>query len=755
MAILTVTTANDTVNATDGVMSLREAIAAANALDGADTIQFHNTLDGSAIFLQEGALQLSGELTIDGDVDGDDAADITISGDVGNDGQDAGDSRVFEMSGGTSTLDALIITGGYSSDYGGGIFQSAGDLTVQNSKIVGNYASDGGGGASTSGGVLSISSSTISGNTGESGGGINIAGESATIKNSTISANSGVYGGGMYIGEDSYAYVGNTTVANNTVGAGGVGGGINAHSELNLRSTTISGNYGGDSAGVASYYRASTLNTIISANGGGGGNFVRKEGAAGFGNHLIDVAAADIFETIVTNEHGVTTGLLTDNGGPVETMAIASGGDAHNQGSTYFPFVTDARGTGFDRVSGGTLDIGAFEVQELPADDPVTITVTTLDDVMDNNDGVTSLREAIEAAKALGGDDIIEFDASLSGGRIDLIEGQLTTTGNLTINGDVDHDGSADVTISGSTFGRVFLITSGNATLNGLHLTDGLAISGGAIFNAGTLNVLNSTIANSESTGGAYSGGGGIYNTGTLTVANSLISGNEAAQYGGGVYSRNADSTTLINTTVTGNHAGRNGRGISNGYVAGDTAIFNSTITGNLANGAGSGLERYQGTVTISNSIIAGNYGDETSGLFVDAGNNIIDDFDAIDVSTIFKTIGVNGLGVTTGILADNGGPTMTIAIKSGGLAHNTGDDAELPADTPFDARGNGFDRSEGSSSDIGAFEIQNLTLTGNRKKNVLQGGDGDDELFGLNTARTISSAATAGTCWSAEPSAT
>ena len=52
MATITVTTAADTENPNDGLVSLREAIATANS---GDTIDCSNTLDGATIRLTSGA----------------------------------------------------------------------------------------------------------------------------------------------------------------------------------------------------------------------------------------------------------------------------------------------------------------------------------------------------------------------------------------------------------------------------------------------------------------------------------------------------------------------------------------------------------------------------------------------------------------------------------------------------------------------------------------------------------------------------
>src|SRR5262249_49541082 len=120
MANITVMNLNDA-----GAGSLRAAIALADASAGADTIDFAPGLTGT-ITLTSGELTLSTDVYIEG------GGLITISG------NDA--SRVFDVTGGTSTLHALTMTHGYSGGYGGGVQVLAGDLTIADSTLSANSA---------------------------------------------------------------------------------------------------------------------------------------------------------------------------------------------------------------------------------------------------------------------------------------------------------------------------------------------------------------------------------------------------------------------------------------------------------------------------------------------------------------------------------------------------------------------------------------------------------------------------------------
>jgi hypothetical protein len=60
-------------------------------------------------------------------------------------------------------------------------------------------------------------------------------------------------------------------------------------------------------------------------------------------------------------------GPLQDNGGPTPTMALLPGSPAVDAGDNTGAPDFDQRGPGFPRIVGGTIDIGAFEVQIGPA----------------------------------------------------------------------------------------------------------------------------------------------------------------------------------------------------------------------------------------------------------------------------------------------------------------------------------------------------------------------------------------------------
>ena len=119
MTTFTVTTAADLVDPNDGELSLREAVAKANATAAADTINFDAVLEGTTLLLTGGELAISQDLTIDGDSNND-GSEVTLSG--GN------ASRLLNIAGaGTDVAlrDLTLTEGGPDNLENGGAISSA------------------------------------------------------------------------------------------------------------------------------------------------------------------------------------------------------------------------------------------------------------------------------------------------------------------------------------------------------------------------------------------------------------------------------------------------------------------------------------------------------------------------------------------------------------------------------------------------------------------------------------------------------
>jgi hypothetical protein len=256
---------------------------------------------------------------------------------------------------------------------------------------------------------------------------------------------------------------------------------------------------------------------------------------------------------------------------------------------------------------------------------PSTLVVTNTLDTGVSGDG--SLRGELAAAAS---GDTIEFAGSLKGQTITLSQGELALSRSLTIAGPVANP----VTISGNKASRVFDITSDSAivTLSGLTITQGSSPDGGGIANVGTLTVSHCTLSGNDATefgGGIFNAGGtltvsqsslsgnsalfggGIYNAGTLTVSQSSLSDNKA-DFGGGIY--NGGTLTVSQSSLSSNHAASNGGGISNAF--GTVTVSHSSLSDNSAASDGGGIFNRFGTLTVSQSSLSGNSAVRGGGIY-------------------------------------------------------------------------------------------------------------------------------------------
>ena len=268
---------------------------------------------------------------------------------------------------------------------------------------------------------------------------------------------------------------------------------------------------------------------------------------------------------------------------------------------------------------------------------------------------------------------------------------------------------------------------------------------GGAIYNAGTLDVTGGTFS-SNSAGG----GGGIVNDGTLTVTDSTFSGNSADNWGGAIMNTSYGVMTVTDSTFSGNSSTGNSWGNGGGiYNEGGMTVTNSTFSDNSANRGGA-LYNDGGSAQFTNNTFVGNYpgaSNNPGGTFYVAGgslalyNNIISSSPsysstcyAVSPSSLTGSNNLNnrGCGSTSsssnylpgriftgnlqpssmllGPLGDNGGPTQTFALLPGSPAIDAGDDSACPA---TDQRG--VARPIGAHCDIGAVEsplIDAITVT-------------------------------------------
>jgi fibronectin-binding autotransporter adhesin len=401
-----------------------------------------------------------------------------------------------------------------------------------------------------------------------------------------------------------------------------------------------------------------------------------------------------------------------------------------------------------------------------------TIIVNSLADT--GGPGICLLRNAINAANAKTrvsgcaagtGHDTITFSVT---GTIALERAlPKITASHLTIIG----PSSGGITIDGGGEVPVMVVAPGaTVKLDDLTIANGLKLhgNGGGVHNNGTLTVINCTFSGNRTSAGGIHGGGGIYNDGTLTVTGSTFlnnSANSGSGSGGGIF--NAGGRLTVNKSTFSSNSAFQGGGIFDqilvghptmtvtnstfsdniGFLSGGAirdisdegmTVTNSTFSGNSGGSWGGAID-CSSTLRLTNStfssntapdfgsaifsldarvkstIVAASHGaGNCSGTITDVSYNISD-----DTSCGFAKTGSanNGDGVDPLLspagLADNGGPTMTIALLDGSPAIDVipvadcTDQASPPNQIHRDQRG--FPRPDNGESacDISAYEFQ------------------------------------------------
>jgi hypothetical protein len=323
--------------------------------------------------------------------------------------------------------------------------------------------------------------------------------------------------------------------------------------------------------------------------------------------------------------------------------------------------------------------------------------------------GQIDLRQAIAQANT-GGDQTITFDPGVFATpqtiTLDPALGQLElsdTTGTETIMGP-----AAGATVSGNNASRVFQVDAlVTASISGLTISGGNVGyfgTGGGLTNYGTTALTNCTVS-----GSSAGFGGGVFNySGSLNLTNCTLSGNLATFGGGGVAAFGYGGTAaLTNCTLSGNSAGYGGGLYTRS--GGAAALTDCTVSGNSGfafQQVGGLYSGFNGTITLGNTIVAGNTPSDVGtffGGFISQGHNLIG---ATGGTPGFVGSDLTGTSaqplnpVLAPLSSSYGGPTETMALLPGSPAIDAGASAGAPT---TDQRGLG----RVGAVDIGAFESQ------------------------------------------------
>ncbi|HKP37018.1 MAG TPA: choice-of-anchor Q domain-containing protein [Pyrinomonadaceae bacterium] len=339
--------------------------------------------------------------------------------------------------------------------------------------------------------------------------------------------------------------------------------------------------------------------------------------------------------------------------------------------------------------------------------------------------------------------------------------------------------GGGNVTIHNSTLDSCSA-TGGNSGTGQNGTNAGADSGGGALFSLGTVRVTNSTFSMNSATGGdsgdsfgpdcfgahqsgdggAARGGAILADGGSVTITTATFTSNSAKGGNGGGGGKTNGGTPCAQTS---HGAGglAHGGAITNNTAATlkiehATISLNDAKAGNtgvnqaganlpprpVAEGTGGGIRVGPASVTLENTIIAGNTaanglgdaagaptpGPNVDGAVTSNGHNLLGV--ATDAAGFTGTGDKTGANAMLAALADNGGPTRTMALLAGSAAI----DAGVAAGSATDQRGQPrtFDHpgtanaATSDGTDMGAFELQsrcdlccpnNITVTVDRGK--------------------------------------
>jgi hypothetical protein len=313
-------------------------------------------------------------------------------------------------------------------------------------------------------------------------------------------------------------------------------------------------------------------------------------------------------------------------------------------------------------------------------------------------------------------------DCTVTGNSAAIGGGGLANSGNsasLTLTNSVVTDNQTGTSGAGGGIDSPFF---DSLTLSGTTISGNSAATGGGLVSLAMATLTNCTITGNT----AKTFGGGVYdNDGTIELTGCTISANIASS-GAGLFIDG--SGTLVACTLVANSSGGNldnegavtltnctlansaGFGLLNEY--GTVKLIACTVTGNQNQGLANYFSNGTGTITLTDTIVAGNTSGSTAadigGL---APNDVTGTYNLVGVggSGGLANDGTNELDVSNPGLAPvgaYGGTTQTVALLPGSPAIGAGtavagvttDERGLPLDSP--------------TPDIGAFQSQGFTFT-------------------------------------------
>ena len=284
-----------------------------------------------------------------------------------------------------------------------------------------------------------------------------------------------------------------------------------------------------------------------------------------------------------------------------------------------------------------------------------TFTVNSGEDVVDANDGVTTLREAVNQANAEAGPDIIVIDPNTPTNFEEVViflDSEIEITDDLDIQGLSQFEfvivGNQGIDEVGGDGDRIFTVNDSSPNVINVRISDMIIQSGDPAGN-----------------------GGAIYSEESLTIERVTGGGNNAQSSGGFLFASVGEGATLIvdDSRITGNSTEGEGGGISANVYGGTVEIRNSTVTGNVASDGG-GIYIYgddvANNIVVSNADVTGNDADNGGGLSLVVGSGNV----TVEESFINGNTARDGGGLSADISTD-----AEVTIRNTIVSDNVGDE--------------------------------------------------------------------------------
>ena len=732
-----VTTPDDVVDPTDGLISLREAVEVYFAYETRDfdadvdstgkTVTFDSEVSATGVKVEDGEITISNSMSIVGGA-------TTINA--------YGNSRIFKVADGVESVvfEELTLMNG---DAMNGVSYASGDAYDANLEAYN-------GGAIYAGATaITVKYTSVVNNSGYIGGAIFVNGGSLTVETAEFERNNAGYQGGaiaVYGAEGATAFT--STDADYALNVSDRAGAIYLRGGIaNVSNGLLSqnqANYGSGGAIVVS--NATLIVTDVSMTR----NHTERFGGALFaGNSTVTIINGEdyIFENNDAQYGGAiygSKGVLNVVGGKLLSNSAAVSGGAIFAGSDLTVSAI------FENNTAGENGGAIYAAADLGIDGSTFAT-----------NSATAAGGAIYATKG----DVSVFDSAFdentsegAGGAIRIAKSSSSTFENATfesntaggVGGAIAMSATTEASFDGSQFTSNTATNSGGAiyatavtsmeSVNGTF--DGNASSkfGGAI---AAVNGTDLHVSGGEIKGGSALAGGAIYVAdGTVIIGSSAtVSNNTASTYGAGVYGV-ASKIGALAATLTGNTATSSGGAIfaSQGYVS----LSGATVTDNKStNGAGGAVSVNAATkIMIKSSTVTGNSA-KNSGGAIYAVQTPVEVVEVSNDETVFnnnstqkfggaiyvasETLNVassafSGNGALSGgaIYATNGevtlnGATFTTnnATKSGGAIFAVGGSATLTSST-FDQNTATEDAGAAYFSGVEATLGEGVSFTGN-----------------------------------------